>query len=122
MAQLIEDSHQFTFDGEIHAFTYIDKGIVHRRRIAKQKGKPVWQVTDEVINCPPSTIMRQLWHMPPDGAKHITFSAKNRAGAILKGVQGEGWQSGLYGKKDPTTELIFSETGNIIDTEITVHN
>ncbi len=119
-ASLAEESGKYVFNGAIRAFTYINKGIIHKRTISKEKGKPIWHIHDQVENAPSDLPVRQLWHVPFSAAKKVQFTARDAQGKNFKIQKAEGWSSSLYGSKEKTTEFVFSENGNVIDTDINV--
>ena len=60
-AELIETEDKFTFNGLISAFRQIDKKAVHKRKINKKKGIPVWEISDELIHDTNLPLV-QYWH------------------------------------------------------------
>jgi hypothetical protein len=119
-ASLSAGTDNYTFTGAVNAFRYLGKGIVHRRTIIKHKGRPVWEIKDEVINMPEGIKMRQLWHMPLGLKNKMTIAAKDSGDANLLPVVQDGWYSSLYGQKEKTKEVYFSAGNKIITTLITV--
>ena len=119
-AEVSEDTARFIFEGEVSAFIYIDKGIVHKRTVVKQKWLPVWEVTDEIVNAPAGLKMRQLWHVLSATGNRVRITAKNTAGADLKGQKQDGWYSSLYGQKEKDNQYCFTSDNNIISTTIKV--
>lgn len=118
-AELTGDNDCFRFEGAIKAFSWLGSGIQHKRTIVKSKYKPEWVVTDEVVNKPAGLQMRQLWHTPQHSASKIELNAVAE-GKPLQEHKGEGWQSGLYGKKEPAKERNFSTPASVITTTITL--
>lgn len=119
-AELIENTDAFIFNGEISAFIYIDKGIVHKRTVVKKKNKPVWEVKDEIVNAPAGLPISQLWHIPLSARKQLRITAKSPSGKEIKPRQQEGWCSARYGQKEKTIELVFTGNGSILDTVVEV--
>jgi len=119
-AVLKDEGAAYKFTGSVNAFRYIKDDIIHRRIIVKQKGKPVWQIKDEMIGVPAGMQMRQIWHIP--------LSVKNKIGIVAEEADGtniapqfvDGWTSSLYGQKEKTQEYYFSTGNKIIDTVIKV--
>ncbi len=121
-AVLDEDYMAYTFTGAIHAFTYIKKGIVHRRTVIKKKGLPVWEVRDEIIQAPAAPSMRQLWHIPVAMQDKVLINAKSDTGVVLSARQEEGSYSSLYGQKEQTAQSVFSTGERGINTTIEITN
>ncbi len=121
-AVINEDYMAYTFTGAIHAFTYIKKGIVHRRTVIKKKGVPVWEVRDEIIQAPVSLSMRQLWHIPLAMQGKVLIKAKSDTGVLLSATQEEGSYSSLYGQKEQTAQSVFSTGERGINTTMEITN
>lgn len=119
-AELKEEEKSFTFTGTINAFSYIRNNIEHKRTVIKQRGVPVWHVKDEITGAPGGMRMRQLWHMPLLMKNKVSITAKNTGGMELQAKEQDGWYSSLYGQKEKTKELIFSEEGAVIETTIRI--
>jgi hypothetical protein len=121
-AVLDEDYMAYTFTGAIHAFTYIKKGIVHRRTVIKKKGIPAWEVRDEIIQATVAPSMRQLWHMPLTVKDKVLINAKSDTGVVLSATQEEGFYSSLYVQKEQTAQSVFSTGERGINTTIEITN
>ena len=119
-AEMKEDTARFIFEGEVSAFTYIDKGIVHKRTVVKQKWLPVWEIRDEIVNAPAGMKMRQLWHVLSSTGNKVRITAKNTSGGDVKPQKQEGWYSSLYGQKQKEIQYCLTTEDNIIDTMIKV--
>ncbi len=119
-AELKETDTEYVFEGAISAFTYLAAGIVHNRKITKQKGRPQWVVADEIANLPTGTAMNQVWHLPPGADKKVSITAKDKEGKAIPAKVQEGWFSSMYGKKEKDIEYIMGSSGNSITTAITI--
>ncbi|MBC7555159.1 MAG: alginate lyase family protein [Taibaiella sp.] len=119
-AALTEDDSAYTFKGAISAFTYLNKGIVHRRSVVKKKNQPQWVVTDEVANKPAGLPLTQLWHILSGAQKKVTITAAGANGKALTAITRNGHYSSLYGQKEKSGEIVFSDEGNTITTKIEV--
>ena len=119
-ASLTEEANAYTFAGSIKAFTYINNGIVHKRTVTKQKGKPEWRISDQVVNMPPGTNMRQLWHVPLQLASKISIAAGESKNTAITKAEKDGWYSSLYGSKELVKELILESRGHIINSTIRI--
>ena len=109
-ASLLETENEYVFDGSIHAFTYIDKNGLHKRKIVKKKGTPIWFITDRSegsLLLP----MKQMWHYPLSAKNKIRIEATvgdedEQWTKLTRHVQ-DGWYSSLYGQKEKTEEAYF---------------
>jgi len=120
-ADLTENSDNYSFSGEVSVFTYIDKGITHKRSVIKKKGKPEWEINDEITGLPAGVQMRQLWHVLTPLLKKVKITAFETKGMQeLKYQRQEGWYSSKYGDKEKDTELIFSTESNAIKTHVEI--
>ncbi len=120
-ALLQEAKENFLFNGAIHVFTYIDKGIVHKRKIVKKRGIPEWVITDEVSG-PLGIVTKQLWHAPVAAQQKMEIEAFGLDGESKRTklplcVQ-DGWYSSLYGQKEKTVESYFLAETKVIETTI----
>ena len=119
-AVLKEEGSLYIFVGAVSAFSYIKDGIVHKRTLVKQKGKPVWEIRDELIGLPAGMKMRQLWHVPLNVKDRVTIVAKELNGMSIAAHLQDGWLSSFYGQKEETYEYSFSTENKIIDTIVKV--
>ncbi|MCD6010708.1 MAG: heparinase [Flavipsychrobacter sp.] len=119
-ARLEERDSDFMFTGTINAFRYIGRKIHHRRVIVKQKGRPVWEIRDEVIGAPKSMLLKQIWHLPLVLKNKVTITAKDAQGNELQPEVHDGWNSPLYGQKEKTKEIVFSDKQKKVETVIKV--
>ncbi len=120
-AALKEYNDNFTFEGVINAFIYINKNILHKRTLVKQKNKHHWQIKDEIINMPLGSKMLQLWHTPIKLNCNLNINATDKLNTKLKPIIKDGWSSPLYGQKEITKELIFETNETEISTEIDIY-
>ena len=118
-AELKDNNDNYSFSGEVSAFTYIHKGVTHKRSVVKTKGVPVWEINDEVTNLPVGMQMRQLWHVLTPLLKKIKITASDSKQEITPQKQ-EGWYSSKYGDKEKDTEFVFSADANTIKTHIEI--
>ena len=119
-AGLKEDAGEYTFAGVVNVFKYVKDDILHKRSVIKQKGQPVWNIKDEIMDAPKEMEMRQLWHMSLRRKNRITIVANGGNIEKLQAHIGNGWYSSLYGQKEKTEEYYFSAEDKIIDTVIKV--
>lgn len=109
-ARLSETENHYIFRGEVNCFSYLEKEIVHRRKIIKTKGKPEWKVEDEILHKPDGVTIRQLWHHADDRVKFFSPFTD----LVLK----EGWHSIYYGVKEKTKQTEFRTDKDNIETTI----
>ncbi|SFL58628.1 Heparinase II/III N-terminus [Porphyromonadaceae bacterium KH3CP3RA] len=109
----IETETEFVFVGTVHCFTYLNKKIVHQRKISKIKNRPQWIIHDRIIHKPVNLQMRQIWHSPPDC--EISFSSANSEKFIKNGER-----SLYYGLKEKVPQTEFLTSGDEIKTTITI--
>jgi hypothetical protein len=75
-----EKNEEFIFEGKISAFRFLNKNILHSRKIVKTRNEPKWLVEDEIFNKPADQTMRQIWH-PNSNSKYI-LNILNTTGKI----------------------------------------
>ncbi|MGN6531289.1 MAG: alginate lyase family protein, partial [Ginsengibacter sp.] len=112
-----ETDDSYIFEGEIAAFTYLDKLIRHKRKITKLKNRSEWIVEDYIINKPAGTTMKQLFH--PEELNSFSFHAIDESGADVKPVVKKGYQSNYYGTKVTKEYFSFDSNSNFIKTRLT---
>lgn len=103
----------FVFEGQVNCFRQLSKNIVHRRRIEKIKGQPLWIVTDIIENKPSGMKMRQLWH---------TYSNRLNIDNDIELKEEKGWVSDYYGVKYPCRQVFFESNENKITTTIKIES
>lgn len=112
-----ETETEFVFNGSVGCFTYLGKDIVHRRKIIKTKGAPMWMIADEITGKPDEMITRQLWHSSEnEKPKHNLQFSSSSTGTEIK----DGWRSLYYGVKEKTVQTEFRTKDNKIETTIRV--
>lgn len=118
-ATLKETATHFTFEGEIRAFEYLEKGIKHRRRVEKKKDVHEWQITDKVTHNT-ELPLRQIWHVHPDFKEKIHFFALDESGKTLTPEYKKHWYSSEYGVREAAEAIIFSTEEKTIITKISI--
>lgn len=116
-AELKEYKDKFIFNGQISAFRQIDNKAVHKREINKKKGKPVWQISDELIHNTNLPLV-QYWHPSKSFFDKFEISAKTIDGSEIIPLIEEGYYSGLYGQKEPSVQIVFTTQENKLITTI----
>ncbi|GAA4468230.1 hypothetical protein GCM10023093_25420 [Nemorincola caseinilytica] len=116
--EMTEDAGSYKFTGRISAFRHLHKRIRHQRTIVKEKGRPYWTVTDELLCVPAKMSMRQLWHVPLPLTHKVRIRAEGDDGVAMLPAKYDGWSSSLYGAKEPTDEYCFTTAGRVIKTVV----
>ncbi len=119
-ATLKEEDRSFVFTGAVIAFGHLKRNVIHQRTIIKQRGQPVWQVKDEIMGAPKGMKLKQLWHLLPGAGDKVSITTKNEKGAQLIAQGQDGWYSSLYGQKEKTRELVFSDDSLVVETLIKI--
>jgi Heparinase II/III-like protein/Heparinase II/III N-terminus len=117
-ATLTEENEAYCFSGEVSVYQYINRSITHTRKIRKQKGQLVWEVTDTLNNKPSGLSMEQIWHILPKNVPHVSLETKNEK--AIRSTR-DGQYSSLYGKKEISKETVFTTDGNILETTISIN-
>ena len=65
-------------------------------------------------------LLKQLWHLPLVFKNKVTITAKNKDGGQLDTHAQDGWCSPLFGQKEKTKELVFSDKQMKVETTIKV--
>lgn len=114
-AKLFETASHFVFEGEIEAFSHIKKGIIHKRRISKEKGNTYWEIEDELKFAPSGSLMCQHWHgLESD---HFKITAKDQNGNETDKTVEMGYYSSYYGKFSMQPMITFSSITHYLKTE-----
>ena len=106
-AELIEIKDKFIFNGQISAFRQIDNKAVHKRKINKKKGIPVWEISDELIHNTNLPLV-QYWHPSKSFFGKFEIIAKTIDGSEIIPLIEEGYYSSLYGQKEPSVQIVFT--------------
>ena len=109
-ATIDEDENDFTFVGYIRTYTYIHKGIAHKRKIIKKKGCPIWEIEDTIEHKPDNLLSRQLWHTKNENL-YISSEGSIRNERI-------GWHSSYYGVKQECKQIEIDTMDNKLKTII----
>jgi hypothetical protein len=117
-APIGQDDEYFTFTGEITVFSFLDPSIRQRRTIKKHKNRPIWLITDEMINKPIGMTMRQLFH--PDPENIFNFASIDENGGSIEPVVNAGYVSSYYGLKEDKNYFSLNTATNKIQTELTI--
>jgi hypothetical protein len=116
-SELVDTNDEFIFNGIISAFRQLGRKIVHKRQVIKKKGEPIWIITDELIhdtNLP----INQYWHPSKLFFEKFEINATTNGGSTILPVIENGYYSGLYGKKENNTQIVFSTNEHKIITTI----
>ncbi len=107
-----ETEEYYEFAGKVSCFTYLNKHIVHSRKIRKFKKNSQWEVEDEIMPVLQSCSMRQVWHTD---SERIELSNEE-----LVPFYTIGWYSSFYGKKEKNTQIEFISENYHIRTVISI--
>ena len=105
-----EESDCFVFIGDVKAFTYIRKGIIHHRKIIKWKGKALWEVEDTIVNKADLLPVRQLWHTLSENIQISSASGQRQ--------ERSRWYSPYYGYKQDCKQIEMQTANNSLVTKI----
>ena len=111
-AEIKESADDFIFEGQVNVFRQFGERIIHKRKVIKKKGHPFWSISDEVLNIPRGSKMRQLWHTK---CECLCFESNNS-----RMIEKKGMVSNYYGVKDNCKQLSFETDGNMITTKINI--
>lgn len=113
-AEIKENDGEVVFEGEVQAFTFLQKEIVHKRVWKKLKGFKKWEVKDIIMHNTDLSI-QQVWNVSPyfQSNYHLSFDKD-----IVQMSTKEGWYSGLYGAKELTQRIVLTTQDKSIITEI----
>ncbi len=117
---IIEEPGKVQFSGTINAFRYVDKKILHTRKIIKHQDEPVWEIIDFLKNAP-ERIKYPLWHPHPSYLKHLDITAYDANNIKLEKQIKDGWNSKFYGEKTKTKIIYFKTQSDIIKTKIKIN-
>lgn len=119
-AKLEREGDYFVFTGKVKVFSYISKAIRHKRTIKHKANSHVWEITDEISNLPKGITINQLWHTPEKPKYHIELASMDSNDNTVPVLTRQGWQSSLYGRKEPSCEVVFASTDNKMVTTIKI--
>lgn len=115
--KLSENEDFYIFEGSIKAFGYISDRIRHKRIIKKHKTLLYWEIIDKVEHTTDLPI-NQIWNPSEYFFTNFVIEASNENNEEIKATFKDGWFSGLYGTKEPTKQIIFSNDQQTIKTII----
>lgn len=118
VANLIEKSDSYFFEGEIKAFKHIG-GYAHNRKVRKIKNHLFWEVVDTVV-LKNEDYMEQYWHINPDVIDTLEITAINAQGEPVQAIKNTAWYSSYYGIKTPSLQLSFKDHTGILRTTIKI--
>jgi hypothetical protein len=113
-AKTAATTDSFLFEGEIKAFSFLDKSIRHRRKIEKAKNRNLWMIEDEILNKPNGISVRQIFH--PESLDDVNIVAKEKNGKEILPEIIEGYKSNYYGKKEEKHFYSFNTFSSYIKT------
>lgn len=117
MAELEERERDYRFKGIIRAFQHINKDILHKRVVIKNKSLPVWHIKDEVehkTNLP----IQQFWNVSDTFEANFDIKAVDENKQPITARRQIGYYSSQYGVKKETAVIVFATTTKVIHTTI----
>lgn len=118
-ALLTKTNDTYVFEGTIKAFKQLGSNIQHTRKVTKQYGKNIWEVTD-IIQNKGNRKVYQYWHLHPDYFEEIEIVTNDEDGERLKPLIEEKWYSGYYGVKEKAIRITFTSEKNMFNTTIRI--
>jgi hypothetical protein len=112
-----EENDYFEFTGKLHSFKHVARNIIHTRVVRKYKNKLKWEITDN-IDSPVDLPMTQIWNPYEKFDILFSISAFDKSERLLQTSFKDGWYSGKYGKKEPTTQILYTSARRYIRTII----
>jgi len=98
-----ETPDYYVFEGKISAFQYLNKNIIHQRKVHIYKNDFKWEIEDKVINN--SFSAQQLWNFTENSNLQIEAIENERT---LEPSQKEAFQSNYYGTKTKQKGIYFA--------------
>lgn len=98
LASWKETADEFVFEGEIEAFTFLNKNASHQRIVRINKRNPEWIVSDRLKNLDHYT-KQQIWHPASEGLKIQSEAALQTF---------DSYNSDYYGVYTNETSLFFN--------------
>jgi hypothetical protein len=111
-ANVTESEKEFIFEGKISAFRFLNKNIVHQRKIKKIKNQLSWIVEDEINAMNP----RQNWHFGSSLKPFFKSSCKEK---VTFEKEFDSYDSSYYGAKVDAKSIYF-DFEDKIQTEINI--
>lgn len=114
-AKMGHSNSKMFFEGEIEAFRFLGKGIVHTRTIEKSIGNSQWEIIDKVSK---ATGRERIiyWHINPKIQDSVEIKCKSDKGEYLTPRIEEKWHSSYYGVKEKSVRYKFKGNETLITT------
>ncbi|WP_229208785.1 heparinase II/III family protein [Dyadobacter luticola] len=117
-----EDEDRLSIEAEFEGYEHLGKGITHKRKVAKQKGKYLWTIEDEISNVLTGLSIHQIWHPSNFSMENFSIQCQDKAGLEIQPKVAEGWFSDHYGNKEECKRIVFSSDGRFFRTVIREKN
>ncbi|MCM4167381.1 hypothetical protein KCTC52924_02963 [Arenibacter antarcticus] len=114
-AKMSESAKQMIFEGEIEGFQYLEKEIIHSRKVEKNRGENQWLVTDKLSKANGKE-RSVYWHVNPEVFKLVEIQCKTLDGKIITPKVEEKWHSSYYGVKEKGIRYSFRSQQTMITT------
>lgn len=114
-----ETETSLSFDGECNVYSYLNKNIIHQRKVTQFKDKEEWIIEDTLSNI--SNInypIKQLWHVAPYFEEEWKIECFNEKGDLLPSKKIDAWHSAYYGLKEKSSCIYFENPKGIFTTKI----
>ena len=108
---LNETETEFIIDVKAKVYQYLEKGLIHQRRLLKDKRSHKWTVID-MIHSKNNFISKQIWHTPKN--VNLAFSSSSENAPINE--YSESWYSSEYGHKELGSQINMAFQNKIITT------
>ncbi|MDY7394194.1 alginate lyase family protein [Aureibaculum sp. 2210JD6-5] len=116
-AKLTKSKEEFVFQGQINAFKYIGKNIVHKREVVKLEKSCAWEIFDTFENVLNKEII-QYWHINPEVKEKLIIKSYDANGIELNPIIEKKWYSSYYGIKEPSIRISFKTKFGYLHTRI----
>ncbi|KQS32762.1 hypothetical protein ASG33_01230 [Dyadobacter sp. Leaf189] len=105
-------------EGQFTGFTFLEKPVIHRRRVSKAIGRLHWIVEDWLENVPDNRVLKQHWHPDNTFFENYRITAIDHESKCIVPEKLPGYFSEYYGSKTECIALVFPFSGSYIRTEI----
>jgi hypothetical protein len=108
-AEWSESTNDYTFQGAISAFRFLNPKAIHQRTVVKRKDRLEWVITDKIKGLP-NFKKKQIWHHDKHRIDFEAFANKNEKAKQIESIS---YNSNYYGVKKEGTASAF-----VFDSEI----
>ncbi len=119
-ANIYETNEEFVFEGEISAFSFLDKSITHKRIVKKKKNIAFWEIED-TINPNLGLPLNQYWNPSQFFTENFKIESYDENGKEIALQILDGYVSDYYGIKEKSNRILFPSNTNKIITRISLN-